>query len=389
MEVDASLGRLWDALPQARLVGGAVRDRVAGLPVTDHDLATPSPPEEVIRRLQASGIRTVPTGLAHGTVTAIVDHRPFEITTLRRDVRTDGRHAETAWTDDWQEDAARRDFTINAMSLDRAGRLHDFFNGAADLAGGRVRFVGDAAPRIEEDHLRILRFFRFQARFGRGVPDPEAARAIEAGAPLIARLSAERVWSELKRILATTASAPTIRLMAELGVLRVAVPEGADPDRLAAADRAGAPPDPILRLAALLTGDPAAFAARLRLSTEEAARLGALTNAPLPDPALDDDALRRMLADTPPDILAGRTWLTQTDADPDWDRLRARITQTEPPLFPLAGRDVLALGQPAGKRVGEALRAVRAWWLARGARDGRDACLAELARLLSATGPNC
>ena len=382
-DTDPALEMLWNALPSARLVGGAVRDRLAGLPVADHDLATPDPPHEVARRLAAAGIRTVPTGLAHGTLTAIVGGRPFEVTTLRRDVSTDGRHAETEWTSDWREDAARRDFTINAMSMDRDGALHDYFGGRDDLAAGRVRFVGDAATRIEEDHLRILRFFRFDSRFGCGPPDPEAARAIRDGAHLIARLSAERVWSELKRLLSAARQAATIHLMADLGVLPVVIPEGADPARLDDAEAIGAPADPVLRMAFLLTGDAGHLASRLRLSSSEAAHLAALAAPPAPDPSLDDDALRRLLADIPHAILEGRTWLAQPAPDPSWDALRLRIASIPAPVFPLAGRDVRARGIPAGKPVGDLLRTVRNWWLVRGARDGRDACAAELDRLLS------
>jgi poly(A) polymerase len=385
------LDRLWTALPTARLVGGAVRDRLANIPVSDHDLATPDPPDIVVQTLKAQGIRTVPTGLAHGTVTAILDGHPFEITTLRRDVRTDGRHAETEWTDDWQEDAARRDFTINAMSLDRAGTLHDYFNGREDLAAGRVRFVGDPARRIEEDHLRILRFLRFHARFARTAPDPEAIEAIASRAPLIARLSAERVWSELKRLLALPTPSPTLHLAANLGVLPVTIPEGADPARVATLERIAAPADPILRLAALLTGDPQTLATRLRLSGEDAQRLTALQTAPAPNPADDDPTLRRLLADHPPAILTARTWLTQPpDSDqPAWTELRARLDATPPPIFPLAGRDALALGTKPGKQVGEALRRTRDWWLAHGATADRAACLAELVRQLSAPDPTC
>jgi poly(A) polymerase len=389
-----ALVRLWNALPGARLVGGAVRDRLAGIDVVDHDLATPDPPESVMHTLADIGIRTVPTGLAHGTVTAILDGVPFEITTLRRDVRTDGRHAETAWTDDWQADAARRDFTINAMSLDRAGVLHDYFGGRDDLVAGRVRFVGEAARRIEEDHLRILRFFRFQARYGRGSPDPDAARAIGENASLITRLSAERVWSELKRLLAAPRPADAVRLMEQFDVLRFAVPEGADPARLEAGEAIGMPADPILRTAMLLTGDAAAFAARLRLSGQDAERLVRLRATPPPDPGADPDEIRRRLADTDNELLAGASWLAEAarpDAYPPqaWSALRDAIAATPRPIFPLAGRDAIALGQKPGPAVGEALAAVRAWWLERGARDGAAECRSELARQLSAPGPNC
>ena len=190
----------------ARFVGGCVRDGLLGLDQAgrDLDLATPEPPEQVIALLEAAGLQAIPTGLAHGTVTAVADARRFEITTLRRDVATDGRHASVAFTDDFEADAARRDFTINAMSCDRDGRLFDYFGGRADLAAGRVRFVGPAAARIAEDYLRILRFFRFLAHYGRLPADAEALPACAAAAPAIARLSGERVQAEMRKLLAAT-----------------------------------------------------------------------------------------------------------------------------------------------------------------------------------------
>jgi poly(A) polymerase/tRNA nucleotidyltransferase (CCA-adding enzyme) len=189
-------------LPEARLVGGVVRDVLAGRAPTDVDLTTPQPPDAVMRMLQRAGIRAVPTGIDHGTVTAVVEGRGFEVTTLRRDVETDGRHALVAFTDDWRADAARRDFTINAMSATRDGAVFDYFGGVADLQAGIVRFVGDPATRIAEDYLRILRFFRFLARYGGALPDLAALGAIRAGLPGLAQLSAERVWRELTSILA-------------------------------------------------------------------------------------------------------------------------------------------------------------------------------------------
>jgi poly(A) polymerase len=361
---DPDLQRVLAVLPHARLVGGAVRDAMAGLPVTDIDLATPEPPEASLRALEAAGLRVVPTGLSHGTVTAIVNHRPFEITTLRRDVATDGRHAVVAWTDDWRQDAARRDFTINAMSLTRDGALHDYFGGAADLASGRVRFVGDAGTRIAEDYLRALRFFRFQARYGAGLPDAAAMDAIRVAVPGLAILSAERVWAELKRILAAPDPVEAVALMAELGVLDAVVPEGADPARLAALVARDAPADPLLRLAALLTGDAGALSTRLKLSLAEQARLLALRSGPVPN-ALDDAAIARWLAEEEADTLIGRVWLADLPADLA-ARLRARLADTPRPVFPLEGRDVLALGALPGPLVGVALRRVREAWLAGG-----------------------
>ncbi len=369
---EPALATLFAALPQARLVGGCVRDALAGQPVGDYDLATPDPPDRIMAALEEAGLRAIPTGLDHGTVTAVVGGRGFEITTLRRDLVTDGRHAEVAWTSDWREDAARRDFTINAMSMAADGTLYDYFGGQADLAAGRVRFAGDAAERVAEDYLRILRFFRFQARYGRGAPDPAALAAVQAGVPGLGRLSVERVWSELKRILAAPDPAEALHLMARLGVLAAVVPEGADPARIG-----GLPPDPLLRTAALLTGDPAAFAARLKLSTAEADFLQALRAGPAP--AGDEADLRRALADTPAAVLTGRSWLAGQP-----DTMRARIAAIPRPVFPLEGRDVVALGVKPGPRVGALLRQVRGWWLAGGCTADAAACRTELARLAAA-----
>ncbi len=369
------------ALPQARLVGGCVRDALARLPVADIDLATPEPPEAVQAALRDAGLRVLPTGLAHGTVTALSAGHAFEVTTLRRDVSTDGRHAEVAWTTDWREDAARRDFTINAMSLDRRLGLHDPFGGEADLRAGRVRFVGEAARRIAEDRLRMLRFFRFGARYGRGDPDPQACDAIAGAAPELALLSPERVWSELRRLLAAPDPSGAVALMARLEVLAAMLPEGADPEALQRLVATGAPPDPLLRLAALLRPDAASPAERLRLAGTERDRLAALRGVPAPTPGLDGAARRRLLAQYPVEVLVARTWLTG-DGGPGWTALRAELEATPRPVFPLEGRDVLAAGLAPGPAVGGALRAVREWWLAGGCVAGRAECLARLGREL-------
>ncbi len=376
---DPALVPVLAALPEARIAGGAVRDTLAGRPVADIDLATPRRPEQVIAALTGAQIRAVPTGIEHGTVTAVSGGRGFEVTTLRRDVQTDGRHAVVDFTDDWRADAARRDFTMNALSMTRDGAVFDYFGGIGDLRAGVVRFVGDPATRIAEDYLRILRFFRFHARYAAGPPDAAAVAAIRAGVPGLARLSAERVWSELTRILAAPDPREAVALMAGLGVLAAVIPEGVDPARLARIVAAGAPADPLLRLAALLTGDPLAFANRLRLSIVERDRLVALRNAPLAQPDADDAALRRLLADTDPAILLDRTWL-DGGAGPEWAALRARLASMPRPVFPLEGRDVLALGLPPGPHVGALLRAVREWWLEGGCRADAAACRAELAR---------
>ncbi len=371
---DPTLRPVLAALPEARVVGGAVRDAIAGLPVADVDLAIPWPPEQVMRALTEAGLRAVPTGIDHGTVTAVSGGRGFEITTLRRDEATDGRHARVAWTDDWRADAARRDFTINAMSMTPAGEVFDYFSGVADLRGRRVRFVGDAAGRIAEDYLRILRFFRFFARYG-GTPEAEAVAAIAAGVPGLSRLSAERVWSELKRILAAPDPRGSLALMADLGVLGAVLPEGSCLLRLDHLIGARAPPDPLLRFSALFDGDAEAVAVRLRLSTAEAERLLAIRAAPFARPEMDDAALRRLLADTPADTLIDRLWLEGGDCG-----LRARLAAMPRPVFPLAGRDAVALGVAPGPEVGRLLRAVREWWLAGGCVADAAACRAELSR---------
>jgi poly(A) polymerase/tRNA nucleotidyltransferase (CCA-adding enzyme) len=383
---DPALQPILNALPSARIVGGAVRDALANRPVADIDLATPEPPDVFGPALERAGLRVLPTGAAHGTLTVLSDGRPFEVTTLRRDVETDGRHAVVAWTDDWRQDAARRDFTINAMSLDRAGTVHDYFGGQEDLRAGRVRFVGDAARRVAEDFLRILRFFRFFARYARGAPDPDAVAAIRAGVPGLQTLSAERVWSELKRILGAPDPLAAVLLMRDLGVMAAVLPEVTGWDRLSALLHAQAPADPLLRLAALI-GQPAeipALSERLRLSLAETASLEALAGQPVPLPEHTDIELRRLLADVPAETLIGRAWL-QGGARPGWAALRLRLATLPRPVFPLEGRDALSLGAHPGPHIGRALRATRAWWLAGGCEAGAEACREQLRRQLFMT----
>ncbi len=371
---DPAVVRVMTALPGARIVGGAVRDALAGRAVADIDLATPMLPAEVATALAKAGIRTVPTGLDHGTQTAVANGRGFEITTLRRDVATDGRRATVAFTTDWREDAARRDFTINAMSMTPDGTVFDYFGGADDLRAGVLRFVGDAATRVAEDYLRILRFFRFYARYGTGAPDPEAIAAIRGGIAGLAQLSVERVWNELSGLLAIPNPGPAVALMEELGVLSAILPEGAAAGGLIRLLAIGGPADRILRLAALLTGDAAAVAMRLKLSGTDREQLIALRQPATVAPSDDDAALRRALADELPTILTGRAWLA---GEPG---LAARLGAIRRPVFALVGRDVVKLGVEAGPRVGSLLRDVRLWWKARGCVDNADACRAELRR---------
>ena len=373
---DPALRKVWDALPDARVVGGAVRDALAGLAVADLDLATPAAPRAVIAALDAATLRVVPTGLAHGTVTAVVDGRNIEITTLRRDVETDGRHAVVAFTADWRQDAARRDFTINAMSMSRDGEVFDYFGGLADLRAGQVRFVGDPATRIAEDYLRILRFFRFYARFGKAPPAVDTLNALQAGIPGLSRLSAERVWGELRRILAAPGAKRAVLLMDRLGIWAAVAPEASAVSRLSD----DLPPDPILRVAAMMTGDAPKLATRLKLSNEDRDRLPRLMTTP--SAAGSDAALRRLLADHAPSDLIDRAWL---DGAVD---VRRRLADMERPVFPLEGRDVLACGVSPGPEVGALLRDVRRWWLHGGCLADRAACLAELARRVKLSNMN-
>lgn len=353
----------------AQYVGGAVRDTLLGLAVTDIDMATRLTPEAVMAAGEAAGIPMVPTGIAHGTVTAVLPAGPVEITTLRRDVATDGRHAEVAFTSAWSEDAARRDFTINALYADPAtGAISDYFGGLADLRARRVRFIGAARERIAEDHLRILRYFRFAARFGaeddpeNTKADTEAEAACAALAPTLKGLSRERIGQELLKLLALPDPAAAVARMAALGVLREVLPE-ADPAPLAVLTgrerRDGVAPAPIRRLAALLPPDPRlaeAVAARLRLSAAQRLRLvsAARGQAMREEPrALAYRLGREMAIDAL--LLAGRSI--------------APLAGWQVPDFPLIGRDVLAQGVAAGPRVAAVLREVEAQWVGEGFPD--------------------
>lgn len=364
--------QIWAALPEARMVGGAVRDMLAGHKVADVDFAVALPPDEVMARAKAAGLKFVPTGLAHGTVTLIAAGRGFEVTSLRKDLETDGRHAKIAFTDNWQEDAARRDFTINAMSCGQDGRVYDYFGGRADLSSGIVRFVGDAGQRIREDYLRILRFFRFFARYGQGGADAKAIAAIKAEHQGLSGLSAERIWSELKKIMQAPAPFAAIEQMQKTGVLEAVLP-ASRLERLADLLARGAPPDPLLRLTALTDED---FSQRLKLSSIEAETIKA-GRAPFTLKPKDDDAqLRRALADTKREMLIAQSWL-YGGGDVAWENLRARLEALEAPVFPLQGRDFLALGLKPGAQLGEHLAALQAWWREGGCVADKTACLEE------------
>ena len=350
-----------------RFVGGAVRDTLLGHAAADLDVATSLPPDEVMRRIGAAGLKAVPTGLAHGTVTAVLPDGPVEVTTLRRDVETDGRHARVAFTDNWREDAARRDFTINALSAEPlSGAVHDYFAGLDDLAKGRVRFIGEAQARIAEDHLRILRFFRFHARFGQGPADDEALAACAARARDLQSLSRERIAQELLKLLAVADPVPTLALMVGQAILAPVLPE-IGPEgmarlaQLTAREAALAEADPIRRLAALLPLDPTlvdAVAARLRLSKAQRRRLvAAAAGAPGEDARLlaygvgIETARDRLL------LHASEAALAE-----GWERLTGWVS----PRLSLTGGDLIALGLPRGPIVAATLAMVEQRWAIEG-----------------------
>lgn len=348
----------------ARYVGGAVRDTLLGLSVKDVDMATVLLPEAVIERLNAAGIRNVPTGIEHGTVTAVLPLGPVEITTLRHDVSTDGRRATVAFAQDWREDAARRDFTINALYADpRSGEVHDWFDGLTDLSIRRVRFIGDARERIREDHLRILRYFRFQARFGSTPADAEAEAACSELAATLKGLSRERVGMETMNLLGLPDPAPTVQRMYELGVLQVILPE-ADPEALAAlvaVERAqGIAPEAIRRLAALLPAQPALaehVAARFRLSAAQKKRLS-LAAAREASPSEPRALAYRLGRETALD----RLLIAGADVSP--------LTGWDVPTMPLKGGQIVARGVGAGPDVARILRRVEDRWIAEGFPEG-------------------
>lgn len=391
-----------------RYVGGCVRDAISKRPVNDIDIGTPESPEVVIGRLEAAGIKAVPTGLDHGTVTAVTGNKSFEVTTLRRDVETDGRRAVIAYTDDWIVDSSRRDFTINALSATRDGDVYDYHDGIADLAHGRIRFIGRAEDRVQEDYLRILRYFRFFAHFGRPPYDDAAFNACRREAEQLKEISAERIRHELLRTLASVEPADAFIMMRNAHVLDAILPEATEIGALRTAawleSRAiiidGLKPDPVRRLGALLGPkcDGIGVAGRLRLSNKEADRLISMKKfAPIFSIADDIDniqpRIRKLGNETVADalILAWATRLAdQGKLPPKETAARRAALETAfkwtPPALPIGGDDVKAMGIPTGPEVGTLLRAVENWWMAGGFHAGRDACLEQLKTVIANRG---
>ena len=353
-----------------RYVGGAVRDDLLHLPFSDVDLATRLRPDEVVERLEAAKVRAVPTGVDHGTITAVSNGHPIEVTSLRRDVATDGRRATIAFTDDWKEDAARRDFTINALSADpRTGEVYDYFGGTEDLVARRVRFIGEPLERIAEDHLRILRFFRFHARFGAGAPDADALAACAARANDLMALSRERIDDELLKLLAVSDPSPTVAIMLDHNILRPVLPEigRAALERLDVLVRAeaqsGISPDPLRRLASLIprnsevAGD---IAARLKLSNKARKRLGRAVGAAVAANARSFAYFAGLECAVDRLLLGG-----------DAERAKV-ITQWESPRLPIGGGALIERGLEPGPVVAKTLQSIERRWVEAGFPAGDD-----------------
>lgn len=372
----------------ARFVGGCVRDALVNRDVIDIDIATPYKPDEVIEKLKAAKINYVPTGLKHGTVTAIVDGKPFEITTLRIDVNPFGRHAEVAFTDDWGKDAARRDFTINAMSANMDGQIYDPYNGVEHLRSGTVVFVGEPEERIKEDILRILRYFRFYAHFGQGVPDANALKGCAKMAKDLHKLSAERVRRETFKLLESDRCGLVWKIMLRAGVVTHFLPEATNADalmRLVTLEQGQQHKAYVIRrLAALLDVTKEGLISvikALKLSNEQAYTLSSLTLPAQPvDMGMLDHEVKQLVFRTDGDTARSLLLLSaaRTGNRENLERLYQLATAFKPPRFPVIGDDVMKLGWKEGPEVGRILNELSEWWLLKDFAPGRGECLERL-----------
>ncbi|HZP68426.1 MAG TPA: CCA tRNA nucleotidyltransferase [Pseudolabrys sp.] len=382
---------------EARVVGGAVRNALLGAPVLEVDVATTAVPDEVVKRFSAAGFKTIPTGIEHGTVTVVIDKHPFEVTTLRKDVETYGRHAKVEFGRDWQADAERRDFTINAMSATRDGTIYDYTGGLEDLAHRRVRFIGDPAKRIEEDYLRILRFFRFHAAYGVGHPDPAGLAACIAAREGLDQLSRERVRMELLKLLLAPHATPTLAVMSQAGLLLLVlggVPYLAGFENMVKVEAAiGATPDPVRRLAALAVvtaEDAERLWRKLRLTNNEHERLASMAEGwRRISPTLGERAARALLYKLSPQqftdhALLGWARSEATSNDPAWRTLATLPQHWTAPEFPLKAADFMKRGIAQGPALGAALAAAERAWIEAGFPQERPA----LDRIADTTAKN-
>ncbi|SDO82316.1 poly(A) polymerase [Phyllobacterium sp. YR620] len=384
----------------ARVVGGAVRNTLLGQPVSDIDIATTCLPEETLRRAEGAGFRAVPTGIAHGTITVVAKGRPYEVTTLRADVETDGRHAEVAFGKDWQVDAERRDFTINALYVEADGTIVDLVGGLADIESQTLRFIGDPEQRIREDYLRILRFFRFFAWYGKGRPETEGLKACARLKSGLSRLSAERVWSELKKLLSAPDPSRALLWMRQAGVLTTVLPEtekwGIDAIHgLVQTEQAlGWEADPMLRLASMVppnTERLAELAVRLKLSNQERDRLTAFAGTVPPHPEISETGFAKRLYRSDVQGMQDRLRLALASARNDaasddaamfragnLSRLLDYLKDYARPKFPLSGGDLVTAGLSKGPDVGKVQRALEDEWIESGFSLERDELLARI-----------
>jgi poly(A) polymerase len=385
---------------EGRVVGGAVRNSLMGLAVSDIDVATTLTPDVVIERAKQAGIKAVPTGVEHGTVTLVIDRKPFEVTTLRADVETDGRRAKVAFSTDWQTDAERRDLTINALYVDAQGEVVDLVGGLADLERRNICFIGDAATRISEDYLRILRFFRFFAYYGSGRPDADGLRACAAARSKLQTLSAERVWSEMRKLLSAEDPGRALLWMRTVGSLTEILPEtekwGIDaiPALVATEQALGWKPDPLLRLASIVPPDAvrlAKMAERLKFANAEAAFFKAWANAAPVNDEISSAAFERLLYRNGVEGIVTRVKLAlavaRGKAEDDMKEMArsARLNKLldhagswVKPAFPINGSDVMEAGIPSGRQVGETLSALENQWVEENFLSDRAALLARL-----------
>ncbi|MCB1505749.1 MAG: CCA tRNA nucleotidyltransferase [Hyphomicrobiaceae bacterium] len=405
---DTATMKVFDVLERAgyqgRAVGGTVRNTLLGEPISDIDMATDATPEQVTLAAQRAGLRVLPTGIAHGTVTIIVKGKPFEVTTLRKDVSTDGRRATVAFTSDWAEDAMRRDFTINALYCDRHGNLFDPVGGLQDIEHRRVRFIGDAHQRIREDYLRILRFFRFSATYANGHLDPVGLAACDIERTGMACLSAERIHHELLRLLAAPHSVPVLKRMSELNFLDdlLACPHNVEAfaalralqEELSQRYSLEMLPDPVLGLVALAASDRNAVLAlrqRLRLSNAETERMAQAREAARMMPATGNgEGIHACIYRHGSRYVEDGLLLNACEAPQrlDLNELAQRISLARtwsPPQMPVSGGDVVARGIPPGPRVAEILKQLEAWWIAQGFPQDRAAIEQHLDHLMMIT----
>ncbi|WP_421916631.1 CCA tRNA nucleotidyltransferase [Mesorhizobium sp.] len=398
------LGILTEGGEEARVAGGAVRNTLMGQPVADIDIATTCLPDETIRRAETVGFKAVPTGIEHGTITVVAGGKPYEVTTLRADVETDGRRAKVSFGRDWQADAERRDFTINALYAEADGTVIDLVGGLSDIEARRLRFIGDAEARIREDYLRILRFFRFFAWYGDGRPDADGLKACARLKEGLGQLSAERVWSELKKLLSASDPSRALLWMRQAGVLTSVLPESEKwgIDSIHPLTRAekdlGWTPDPLLRLEAIVPPDAErmkTLAERLKFSTVEADRLRYWALSAAVEPKTTEGELAKKLYRGDRQGFVDRLRLSlasararaveETDALLEaggFSRLLAFAVKWEKPVFPLKGADLTAIGATPGPKLGEVLKNLEAEWIEAGFAPDRDALIRRAAEAL-------